>query len=235
MLTDYIHTDIIKHILDIYISHHPEDIENLNKATEFTFKSNILEISIYKDIRLARRSYMVDDYIMVQESWGCNDYEEHILLEVKNFKYDKLNGKLYIWNSLGLIQHESGWKNGISHGKHIEYKYEYLWGKPPNPVRAAASDESNHCCVTIKESTYYDGILINYLKKEKYITKKSIEEINLLYMKFDKDGNVFYRINYNKKGKISTENSLEFENHNDKGKITKKLENHNKISRDEIN
>lgn len=122
MLTDYICVDVLKHILQIYISHHPEDIDTINKFTNFKFDHVKIEEKNYYGDRneLFDKESIIDGYKIRYQRWKYNEDGKRINFEEFNYKLGKIHGKTYTWDNLGRIIQEHTHKNGK-----VQYVYRY--------------------------------------------------------------------------------------------------------------
>lgn len=110
-LSNYIQLDVLKYILDIYISHHPEDINNLNKFSSYKFKINLIKRCKYHQNMILKRDLIIDGYVMKSEAWSWRYGRKSKLYEY-NKKYNSLHSRSFEWAGEEGAWHVIDYENG---------------------------------------------------------------------------------------------------------------------------
>lgn len=121
MITDYLPDDVLQYVVNEYMSHHPEDIDNLNKCVRSGFVFNISKYvhAITTNLPLRKTEYrlFVDGYSAIYKISDDNG-----LISQTQSKYGKLHGYCF-YTYENHTTRESNYVAGYIHGLCVTYEY----------------------------------------------------------------------------------------------------------------
>jgi antitoxin component YwqK of YwqJK toxin-antitoxin module len=197
MLQNFILSDIIQYVLNIYISHRPDDLQVLEKSINFKFL-NIDKYIIYKEdyveyYKYSSRETIIDGDIYARERFYNDDsvtyckHLSHSILYFRNYKEDGLSKG---WYNTGELAYTIMFKNGEIYGETKDYykngnirlKQNYINGKKEGV------ELENHENGNTKKKTLYGNGEIKLMEIYDINGKMEMEFI------YNKDGSIKQKI-----------------------------------------
>lgn len=141
MLTDYLPDDVLQYVVNEYMSHHPDDMDNIKVCVRGDFVFDISKYAQHKKVHHHDGSVehltILDDYIAVGTMYGVFG-----IIGQTCAKYGKPHGRSIIpHGTKGRIDSDSTYEHGTLHGVqtiyihddsenpyHMKYKTTYVHG-----------------------------------------------------------------------------------------------------------